>query len=106
MDGHKHMIRIDFSDMAVAMHLVAATTALFDELYAHPRKKLMLKIIMKSYFALYYDINLLLDLLFPINSPFGRPAQNNPSIDATFITVPPVSDISSIAMVVPFITPI
>ena len=52
MDGHKHIIRIDFSDMAVAMHLVAATTALFDELYAHPKKNLMLNIVMKYYLGL------------------------------------------------------
>ena len=32
IDGQIHIIRMDFSDMAAAMHLVAATTALFDEL--------------------------------------------------------------------------
>jgi hypothetical protein len=36
MDGHKHIILIDFSAIAAAMQRVADTTALFEELYAHP----------------------------------------------------------------------
>ena len=52
MDGHKHIILIDLSSIAVAIQRVAETTALFDPLYAHPKTEIntaeLFKIIQNS----------------------------------------------------------